>query len=357
MRTTLQCALSLLAVSQLFVLATPCFAETPEVTGSEFHATRAKHHRILVLSEEATPDYSNVKSERMDRSSSKFMNLASRGQAIIRTALQFRGAPYRFGGNSLTKGIDCSAFVRAIYLQYGINLPRVASQQFLQGIPVERERLVAGDLVFFQDTYKVGVSHVGFYIGEGNFVHASGKAKGVCVSSLDEAKYLKHWAGARRIEGASDKFTLPEEKPILEEMNSIEMIRDSSDEPSSSDSEALTPPVRVKDSAKDSGKDGETNSETNSDNDSVENSDEIVVQELQESKPVVRKKSSRKRSSSRKTVKKIRKSSGVIRKMSDFGSDQSIVAVASDTTEGERSEFEAFEIRRAARKRASSHSK
>ena len=337
MRTTLQCALSLLAASQLSVHANPCLAEAPEVTGSEFHATRTKHHRVLVLSDEATPDYSNVKGERVDRSSSKFMNLASRGQAIIRTALQFRGAPYRFGGNSLTKGIDCSAFVRAIYLQYGINLPRVASQQFLQGIPVERERLVAGDLVFFQDTYKVGVSHVGFYIGEGNFVHASGKAKGVCVSSLDEAKYLKHWAGARRIEAGSEKMSLPEEKPILEEMNSIETIQDSSDEPSSSDSESLTPPVRVKDIKEDS--------------------NEIVVQNLQEPKPVVRNKSSRKRISSRKSALKIRKSSGLSWKLKDLGSGQSIFNVASVVTAGERSEFEAFEIRRTARKRASLHSK
>ncbi len=335
MRTTLQCALSLLAGSQLFLNAISCLAEAPEESLGEFHATRTKRHRVLVLDNEAIADSSILKSERLEKSNSEFTNVASRGQAIIRTALQFRGAPYRFGGNSLTKGIDCSAFVRAIYLQYGINLPRVASQQFLQGMPVEKDRMIAGDLVFFQDTYKVGVSHVGFYIGEGNFVHASGKAKGVCVSSLEEAKYLKHWAGARRIEAGSEKFTLPEERPILEEMNSIETIQDSSDEPLSSNSESLTPPVRVKDSEDDSS--------------------EIIVQDLQKLKPVVRNKSSRKRISSRKIALKSHKSSRIIQKKKDSGSNQSIVDIGSDDTEGERSEFEAFEIRRAARKRASLH--
>ena len=337
MRTTLQCALSLLAGSQLFLNVIPCLAESPEESEVEFHATRTKRHRVLVLNNEANPDDSSLKIEMSDRSRAGFNNVASRGQAIIRSALQFRGAPYRFGGNSLTKGIDCSAFVRAIYLQYGISLPRVASQQFLQGMPVEKDRMIGGDLVFFQDTYKVGVSHVGFYIGEGNFVHASGKAKGVCVSSLDEAKYLKHWAGAKRIEAGSEKMSLPEEKPILEEMNSIETIQDSSDEPSSSDSESLTPPVRVKDIKEDS--------------------NEIVVQNLQEPKPVVRNKSSRKRISSRKSALKIRKSSGLSWKLKDLGSGQSIFNVASVVTAGERSEFEAFEIRRTARKRASLHSK
>lgn len=337
MRTTLQCALSLLAGSQLFLNAIPCLARAPEESVGEFHATRTKRHRVLVLNNEENADSSIFKSERSDKSNAEYMNVASRGQAIVRTALQFKGAPYRFGGNSLTKGIDCSAFVRTIYLQYGINLPRVASQQFLLGMPVERERMIAGDLVFFQDTYKVGVSHVGFYIGDGNFVHASGKAKGVCVSSLDEAKYLKHWAGAKRIEGGSEKFSLPIEKPILEEMNSIEMIRDSSDELASSDAEIHTPPVRVKDS--------------------VEDYSEIEVQDLQAPKPVVRNKRSRKRISYGKNALKNLKSSGTIQKKNDLGSDQSTADLASDGINGERSEFEAFEIRRAARKRASLHPK
>ena len=127
------------------------------------------------------------------------------------------------------------------------------------------------------------------------------------------------------------------EKPILEEMNSIEMIRDSSDELSSSDSEILTPPVRVKDSDEDYS--------------------EIEVQDLQVPKPVVRNKSSRKRISYGKSVLKNLKSSGTIQKKNDSGSGQSIVDLASDVTNGERSEFEAFEIRRAARKRASLHSR
>jgi hypothetical protein len=57
----------------------------------------------------------------------------------------------------------------------------------------------AGDLVFFKNTYKRGISHVGIYVGSGKFVHAANRKKGVIITSLDDKYYKKHWAGARRV--------------------------------------------------------------------------------------------------------------------------------------------------------------
>ena len=79
----------------------------------------------------------------------------------------------------------------------GINLPRTAAEQFAVGTPVNKTNLQAGDLVFFT-TYKPGASHVGFYMGNGKFIHASSAAKQVTISELADEYYTSHYIGARR---------------------------------------------------------------------------------------------------------------------------------------------------------------
>src|SRR5262249_44539830 len=101
----------------------------------------------------------------------------SRGESMARTALAYRGAPYRFGSRS--GGFDCSGLIQTICAKYGIYLPRASNAQFNVGKPVPKDQLQPGDLVFFQNTYKRGISHVGIYIGEGQFLHAAGSRKGV----------------------------------------------------------------------------------------------------------------------------------------------------------------------------------
>lgn len=124
----------------------------------------------------------------------------SRGENIARTALAYRGMPYRFGGRSERSGFDCSGLVQAVCAKWGIYLPRVAGAQFTKGAPVSQGDLQPGDLVFFKNTYKAGLSHVGIFIGEGQFVHAAGRKKGVKISSLADAFYQHHWAGAKRLD-------------------------------------------------------------------------------------------------------------------------------------------------------------
>jgi hypothetical protein len=124
----------------------------------------------------------------------------TRGENIARTALAYRGVAYRFGGRSVQSGFDCSGLVQTVCAKWGIYLPRMAGAQFGHGVPIKPWNLKAGDLVFFQGTYKRGLSHVGIFIGEGKFVHAAGKGKGVRISSLSDAYYQHHWAGARRFD-------------------------------------------------------------------------------------------------------------------------------------------------------------
>ena len=116
---------------------------------------------------------------------------------IVNTSMQYIGVPYVFGGNSPKYGLDCSAYVKLVYSQVGINLPRTADAQFEVGTPVASADLLPGDAVFFE-TYAPGASHVGIYIGDGNFIHAS-SSKGVTISSLGASYYSSHYLGARRM--------------------------------------------------------------------------------------------------------------------------------------------------------------
>ncbi|MCS6949987.1 MAG: NlpC/P60 family protein [Armatimonadota bacterium] len=123
---------------------------------------------------------------------------SSLGEVIVRTASRYQGVRYRWGGSSRS-GFDCSGFTRYIYRQRaGIELPHSASAQFRRGTPVSREELQPGDLVFFQ-TYRRGASHVGIYIGNGKFIHASSARGRVRIDSLDEGYYRQRYLGARRI--------------------------------------------------------------------------------------------------------------------------------------------------------------
>lgn len=116
---------------------------------------------------------------------------------IVSTSMEYIGVPYVFGGNNPRTGLDCSAYVKLVFSRVGINLPRTADAQFERGTPVAITELVPGDAVFFQ-TYTAGASHVGIYIGEGNFIHAS-SSRGVTISSLGSSYYSTHYIGARRM--------------------------------------------------------------------------------------------------------------------------------------------------------------
>jgi len=132
----------------------------------------------------------------MTRFASRLFGRTARiAKSLTRSALRFLGTPYVFGGTS-GYGFDCSGYVQHVYAMLGVHLPRTADAQYYSG-----RRTVggvkAGDLVFFQ-TYEPGPSHVGIYIGNGHFVHAS-SSHGVMVSSLSDSYWSARYLGAKRV--------------------------------------------------------------------------------------------------------------------------------------------------------------
>ena len=120
-----------------------------------------------------------------------------KAQILLSMARQYGGVPYVWAGRS-PSGFDCSGFIYYVFDQLGYGLPRMADGQFEVGIPVSRNSLEPGDLVFFE-TYEPGPSHVGIYIGNDQFIHASSGAGHVTVTPLNKTYYRDRYLGARRI--------------------------------------------------------------------------------------------------------------------------------------------------------------
>ena len=120
------------------------------------------------------------------------------GRQIVATAKQYLGTPYVYGGAS-PKGFDCSGLVYYVYGQYGYKLQRGAGSQYkYEGTPVSKSDLRQGDLVYFSDNVDP-IGHVGMYIGNGQFIHASSGKGQVIITDLDSYYYKEHYTGARRI--------------------------------------------------------------------------------------------------------------------------------------------------------------
>lgn len=117
-------------------------------------------------------------------------------QQIIATAKQYIGVPYVWGG-STPSGFDCSGFVQYVFRTHNISLPRTSKEQFTVGSWVSKSNLQPGDLVFF-NTSGSGVSHLGIYIGDNQFIHAS-SSHGVMISSLSNTYWAPRYYGARRV--------------------------------------------------------------------------------------------------------------------------------------------------------------
>jgi cell wall-associated NlpC family hydrolase len=119
------------------------------------------------------------------------------GYALSGTALSLRGTPYRDGGID-PSGFDCSGFVRYVYEQHGVTMPRQVRDQFRVGKKVDRDQLEPGDLVFFS-TVAPGASHVGIMIGGDQFIHAPSERGVVRVESLSRQYWASRFIGAKRV--------------------------------------------------------------------------------------------------------------------------------------------------------------
>jgi len=116
----------------------------------------------------------------------------SRNATAARLATRYLGAPYVWAGSS-PSGFDCSGLVMYAFGRVGIGIPHNAAQQFRLGAPVDRNHLIPGDIVFFNQ-----LRHNGIYLGDGRFVHAT-EPGGVKIARLDDDWFRTRWVGARRL--------------------------------------------------------------------------------------------------------------------------------------------------------------
>ncbi|MCP3031594.1 NlpC/P60 family protein [Halobacillus sp. A1] len=134
----------------------------------------------------------------------------SKDNSLVNEAYNYLGVPYLFGGDT-PHGIDCSGFTRLVFDQAeDIYLPRTTDQQWEVGQDVEMDDIKPGDVVFFSDTYREGISHNGIYIGDGRFIHAS-STQGVTLSYLSSPYWEEKFTGVKRF----DDLHLPEEEAVV----------------------------------------------------------------------------------------------------------------------------------------------
>ena len=142
---------------------------------------------------------SSGSSDKNNSSSSSTTTTApsSTGEKIVSTAKKYLGVPYVWGGSS-PSGFDCSGLVYYVLRSCGYSVSRTSSAMYKDGTPVAKSDLQPGDVVFFQNTYKAGISHVGIYVGNGQFIHSPSTGEVVSYDDLYSDYYTSHYYGACR---------------------------------------------------------------------------------------------------------------------------------------------------------------
>ncbi|MCL2082575.1 MAG: C40 family peptidase [Oscillospiraceae bacterium] len=148
------------------------------------------------------PDYLTATDEKPKAPEKKREKASATAEAIIETASKKLGAPYVYGSGG-PNSFDCSGFTSWVFRQHGISLPRNSGSQYrLSGKSVKKPDLKTGDLVFFKNTSKGVINHVGIYLGGNKFIHAGSGSNGgrkVKISSLSEGSYTARYVGAKRV--------------------------------------------------------------------------------------------------------------------------------------------------------------
>lgn len=121
----------------------------------------------------------------------------SEGQKVVDTAMLYLGTPYVWGGTT-KKGFDCSGFVQYVFKECGYTVDRTAADIYKNGTYVEKANLEIGDAICFS-SHTESIGHVGIYIGNGQFIHASSGSGAVIISDLSEDYYTARYVGSRHI--------------------------------------------------------------------------------------------------------------------------------------------------------------
>jgi cell wall-associated NlpC family hydrolase len=168
------------------------FLILPMLVNAPVFAERIAHHPWFSHSEAAA-------SSESISAKSVISSKTDTGHKVVRQALAYKGTRYKFGGTT-KRGLDCSGLVSRVWTDLKLKkIPRASSALYNSGKPIHLAELRPGDLVFFKNTYKKGISHVGVYAGNNKFVHAAGPHQGVVIAKLSDPYYQLHYAGARRL--------------------------------------------------------------------------------------------------------------------------------------------------------------
>ena len=126
------------------------------------------------------------------------------GADLVRTARSWLGREYVWGGHNPATGMDCTGFTWNVARVNGIETPlHDLAGQKAAGRSVDKRQLAAGDLVFFENTYQPGLSHVGIFSGNGRFIHAADQSRGVIESRMDDPYWRERYSGATRLTGSA----------------------------------------------------------------------------------------------------------------------------------------------------------
>ena len=174
-----------------------CYIRSDYLTLTEYPYENQASVKSPLFFRKGASTGTSVSATRLATSANYISPTGVTAQQIITTAKKYIGVPYLWAGTT-PSGFDCSGYVQYVFKARGINLDRTTIQQYRHGTYVSKANLIPGDLVFFQNTYREGISHVGIYIGNGQFIHAS-SSKGVTISYLSNSYWTSHYYGARRI--------------------------------------------------------------------------------------------------------------------------------------------------------------
>ena len=131
-------------------------------------------------------------------------SVGDQASSLVINAMAFLGVPYKYGGNTVETGFDCSGFVRAVYEQsIGKILPRRSDEQAAATQEIDRSELKPGDLVFF-NTMRRAFSHVGISVGEGKFIHSPRAGSHVRMEDMRMSYWSTRFNGARRVVPSAD---------------------------------------------------------------------------------------------------------------------------------------------------------
>lgn len=157
----------------------------------------ARKRAIILLDAKIIEEFYVVQPEEYSVAKRKQYGTDYLRESLVTTARAFIGVPYLWGGTSTEDGFDCSGLTMTVYQLNGLNLPRNSRTQFDVGDFVSKDNLQKGDLVFFSEKGKNYVSHVGIYIGNDKFIHASSHGNEIRIDDLSSRYFTRQYMGGR----------------------------------------------------------------------------------------------------------------------------------------------------------------